>query len=113
MQFKILALSTVVLVSSLSAALIRAAPPTSDPQVDITSPADRSRLAWQSQGSYAVTISYDGKSTRFDEIPSSDVLLATSFVPDADAPTARRAAPLPQALVDITQSNCMCAGARL
>ncbi|WP_066824770.1 c-type cytochrome [Sphingomonas mali] len=107
MQFKILALSTVVLVSSLSAALIRAAPPTSDPQVDITSPADRSRLPWQSQGSYAVTISYDGKSTRFDEIPSSDVLLATSFVPDTDAPAARRAAPLPQALADITRSNCM------
>jgi len=107
MQFKLLALSAVVLVSSLSAALLRAAPPASGPQVDITSPTDRSRLAWQSQGSYAVTTAYDGKSTRFDEIPSTDVLLITTFVPNTDAPAARRVAPLPQALVDITQSNCM------
>lgn len=106
MQFKILALCAVVLVSSLSAALLRAAPPGTSLQVDITSPADHSGLAWQSQGSYAVTIAYGGKSTRFDEIPSTDVLLATTFVPDTDAPAARRAAPLPQALVDMTQSNC-------
>lgn len=107
MQFKILALCAIVLASSLSAALLRAAPPGTGLQVDITSPADRSRLAWQSQGSYAVTIAYDGKSTRFDEIPSSDVLLATTFVPDTDAPAARRVVPPPQALVDMTQSNCM------
>jgi cytochrome c len=107
MQFKLLALSAIVLVSSLSAALLRAAPPAPGLQIDITNPADRSRLAWQSQGSYAVTIAYDGKSTRFDEIPSTDVLLATTFVPDTDAPAARRSATIPQALVDMTQSNCM------
>lgn len=107
MQFKVLALSAVVLGSSLTAALLRAAPPTSGLQIDITSPADRSHLAWQAQGSYAVTVAYDGKSTRFDEIPSGDVLLSTNFVADTDAPAARRAAPLPQALVDVTQSNCM------
>lgn len=107
MQFKLLALSAVVLVSSLSAALLRAAPPASGPQIDITSPVDHSRLAWQSQGSYAVTVAYDGKSTRFDEIPSSDVLLATTFVADTEVPAARRAAPLPEALVQVTQSNCM------
>jgi cytochrome c551/c552 len=107
MQFKLFALSTIALTSCASAALFRAAPPAPGLQVDITSPADRGRLAWQSQGSYAVTIAYDGKSTRFDEIPSTDVLLATIFVLDVGAPAARHIAPLPQALVDITQSNCM------
>ncbi len=107
MQFKVLASSAVVLASSLTAALLRAAPPAPGPQVDITSPADHSRLAWQAQGSYAVTVAYDGKSTRFDEIPSSDVLLAATFVPDTAAPAARRGTPLAQALIDVTQSNCM------
>jgi cytochrome c551/c552 len=106
MRLKVLGLSALVLASSLSAAWLHAAPPASGLQVDITSPADRTHLAWQSQGSYAVTVSYDGKSTKYGEIPPEAVLLGTSFVPDADAPSARRAMPLPQALVDITQSNC-------
>lgn len=106
MHFKVFALSALLLISSLSAALLRAAPPGPGPQVDITLPADRTRLAWQSQSSYAVTVSYDGKSTKFDEIPSNDVLLTTSYVADTDAPAARRALPLAQSLIDITQSNC-------
>jgi cytochrome c551/c552 len=108
MQWKILVLSALVLVSSVSASLLRAAPPAtgSGLQVDIASPADRSRLAWQAQGNYAVTISYDGKSTKYGEIPSENVLLGATFVPDADAPSARGAVPLPQGLIDLAQSNC-------
>lgn len=108
MRWKILVLCALVPVSAPFAALLRAAPPAPGPglQVDITSPADRSRLAWQSQGSYAVTVAYDGKSTKYGEIPAENVLLGTAFVPDVDAPSARRDVPLPQALVDITQSNC-------
>jgi cytochrome c551/c552 len=109
MQWKIPVLSALVLVSSVSASLLRAAPPATGPglQVDITSPGDHSRLAWQSQGSYAVTVSYDGKSTKYGEIPSANVLLGTTFVPDADAPSARRDVLLPQGLIDLTQSNCI------
>jgi cytochrome c len=104
-HIKVFALSVALLMSSLSAALL-AAPPGPGLQVDITLPTDRARLAWQSQGSYAVTVSYDGKSTKFDEIPSNDVLLTTSYAADADAPAARSALPLAQPLIDITQSNC-------
>ncbi|MET0307457.1 MAG: c-type cytochrome [Sphingomonas sp.] len=97
-----------MLASSLSAALLRAAPPAPGPglQVDIAAPADTARLAWQAQGSYAVAVAYDGKSTKYGEIPPNDVLVSAAFIPDTDAPSARRARPLPQALVDITQSNC-------
>lgn len=107
MRFKILAFSAAVLASSVSAALFGAAPSEPDLQVDITSPADRSRLAWQSQGSYAVTVSYGGKSTKFDEIPTSAVLLTATYAADTDAPDARRAVPLAQPLIDVTQSNCV------
>jgi cytochrome c551/c552 len=108
MQWKIPVLSALVLASSVFGALLRAAPPATGPglQVDITNPADRSRLGWQSQGSYAVTVSYDGKSTKYGEIPAENVLLGTTSVSDIDAPSARRDAPLPQGLIDLTQSNC-------
>jgi cytochrome c551/c552 len=108
MKRKILVLSALGLASSVFATLLRAAPPApgSELQVDIASPSDLSRLAWQSQGSYAVTVSYDGKSTKYGEIPTENVLLGTAFVPDVDAPSARRDMPLPQALIDITESNC-------
>ncbi|HEU4959295.1 MAG TPA: c-type cytochrome [Sphingomonas sp.] len=90
------------------AVLLNAAPPAADGlRVDIVSPADRSRLAWNGQGSYAVTVSYDGKSSRYGEIPSNAVLLRTTYAADADAPAARRAEPLPPALVAIGRSNCM------
>jgi cytochrome c551/c552 len=81
-----------------------AAAPPAGLTVDITSPADHSRLPWQSQAPYAVTVSYDGKSTRFGEIPSSAVVVRASYVANAEAPG--RAEPLPDALVEISRSNC-------
>src|SRR5206468_10725483 len=88
--------------------LLNAAPPVAGrvPQVDITAPADRSHQPWNSQVAYAVTASYDGKSTKFDELPGNDVVLRATDVADADAATARRATALPEAVVQISQSNC-------
>ena len=92
--------------SSFAVLLDAAAPPPHGLSVDITSPADHSRLAWSAQGSYAVTVSYNGKSSKYGEIPSNAVLLRTTYAADADA-SARRAEPVPQALVEISRSNCM------
>jgi cytochrome c551/c552 len=74
------------------------------PSVDITAPADRSRVPWGSQAPYAVTVNYDGKSTKFGEIASNDVVLRASFAANADAPS--KAGTLPEALVQISRSNC-------
>lgn len=75
-------------------------------QVDITSPADRSRLPWQAQGNYSVTVSYDGRSTRYGDMPSNQVLVTATYLPDiAKAPPAGGADP-DSGLVAITQSNC-------
>lgn len=94
--------------ASSFAVLLHAATPSSHGlSVDITSPADHSRLAWNAQGSYAVTVSYDGKSSKYGEIPSNAVLLRTTYAADANAPAIRRAAPIPQALIEISRSNCM------
>lgn len=76
-------------------------------QVDITSPADRSRLRWQGQGSYSVAVSYDGKSTKYGDIPSSQIVVTATYLPDVNKmppPTGGDA--LPPGLVAMTQSNC-------
>ena len=83
---------------------VRAAAPATGLIVDITAPANHSRLRWQSRASYAVTASYDGKSTKFGELPSTDILLRASFAANADAPPP--AAALPDALLAISRSNC-------
>jgi cytochrome c len=75
--------------------------------VEITSPADGSRLPWNVQAPYAVTVSYDGKSTRYGELPANDVVLRTTYVANAADAAAAAAAPLPEGLVWISQSNCM------
>jgi len=96
------------LAASSIAVLLHAEPPAPNSlRVDITSPADHSRLAWNGQGSYAVTVSYNGKSSKYGEIPSSAVLLRTTYAADAGAPAARQVQPIAQALVEIGQSNCM------
>jgi cytochrome c551/c552 len=75
-------------------------------RVDIMSPSDPSHRPWNSQVPYSVTASYDGKSTKFGEIPANDVVLRATYVADVDAPGARRGTSLPDALVEISQSNC-------
>lgn len=80
------------------------------PVVRITAPGNDSSHAWNSLVSYGVVVSYRGKSTRYQEIPASEVLLQATYVPDLSA---RAAAPapaggaIPAGLLDIVDSNCL------
>jgi cytochrome c len=105
-KLKLTSLSVAAVSSVSFAFLLHAAPAANGAQVDIISPADGSRHAWNSQVSYAVSASYDGKSTKFGELPANDVVLRATYVADAGAATARRVSALPEALVEISQSNC-------
>ena len=107
-MLKTIGLSIAALSASSFAVLLHAAPAAPGGlTVDITTPADRSRLPWNAQGAYAVTVSYDGKSTRYGEIPADAVVLRATSLADAGAPSARNAAPLPEGVARISQSNCM------
>jgi cytochrome c551/c552 len=87
------------------AALLHATPSADGLAVDITSPAEGSQLAWGAQGSYSVTASYDGKSTKYGDIDANAVLVRTTYVPNLD--TGRQGSrDLPEAVLDIAQSNC-------
>jgi cytochrome c551/c552 len=76
-------------------------------RVDIVDPADGSRLPWQSQASYSVVISYDGKSTRYGDIPATDVVLTAIYAADLGKVAPAQPDSLPQGLVEISRSNCM------
>jgi len=104
---KVIGLSVAALSASSFAFLLHAEPPASGQalRVDITSPADRAGQRWQAQVPYEVTVSYDGKSTKFGELPANDVVLQAAYA--ANAATAKGGGAVPQALVDISQSNCM------
>ena len=110
----VLALSAVLLSCSAYAGSARArhsgavAPP--PPIVKITTPANDSTHAWGSLVSYGIVVTYAGKSTRYQEIPSKDVLLRVAYLPGV----ARMAGkPLPAAIAapaglrDIVESNCL------
>jgi cytochrome c551/c552 len=109
MKLRHSALVIAAIAASSFAILLHAAAPAPNQalEVDITSPADRSHQPWNSQVAYAVTATYDGKSTKFGELPSNDVVLRATYVADADSQTARRASALPEGLMQISQSNCM------
>lgn len=109
MRLKLTALTLAAISVSSFAFLLKAAPPTGGRglEVDITSPADGSHQSWNSSAPYSVTASYDGKSTKFGELPGNDVVLRTTYVADASAPSARRASVLPEGVAQISQSNCM------
>ncbi len=51
-----------------------------------------------------MTVNYEGKSTKFGEIPSNNVVVRATYVADADAMP--KVAALPDALVQISRSNC-------
>lgn len=71
----------------------------------ITSPADRGCLPWQAQRSHSVTVSYDGKSIKYGDIPSNQVIVTAVYMPDVDKAGLRRG--FPPGLVAMTQSNCI------
>jgi len=108
MKMKTIGLSIAALSASFLAVLLRAAPVArSGLNIDITSPADRSRLPWNAQAPYAVTVSYNGKSTKYGELPANVVVLRAAYVSNADAPSSRKAGALPEGVARISQSNCM------
>src|SRR4051812_14630527 len=108
MKLKVFVLAIAAISASSFAFLLSAAPSTAERglRVDITSPADGSHQPWNRQVLYAVTATYDGKSTKFGELPANEVVLRAAYVADGDAPSARRASGLPEALVQISQSAC-------
>lgn len=80
------------------------------PVVKITAPGNGSSHAWNSLVSYGVVVSYQGKSTRYQEIPASRILLRTTYVPDLGARTVEPApvgSAVPAGLLDIVNSNCL------
>lgn len=108
MKLKTIGLSVAALSASSFAVLLHAAPTTrSGLNVDITSPADRSRSPWNAQAPYAVTVSYDGKSTKYGELPANAVVLRATYAANADAPSARNAGALAEGVAAISRSNCM------
>lgn len=106
---RVLGLSIAAIAASSFAFLLHAAPPApaTGLSVDITSPADRSHAAWNAQTPYAAVVSYDGKSTKYGELPANAVVLRATYVADADAPSTRNVAPLSEGIAQISQSNCM------
>lgn len=91
-------------IAGLWLATLAAAPASNGPTIDITAPASGSHFAWQSQVPYAVTVSYDGKSTNFGEIPSNAVVLRASYAANVDVAPHR--APLAEGVAQISRSNC-------
>ena len=92
MKLKVIGLSSLAISAASSAVLLCAAPPAAGRlRVDISSPTDRSRQQWNSHGPFAVTVSYDGKSTKFGELPANDVVLRATYVFDVLAPLGRGA----------------------
>jgi cytochrome c len=78
------------------------------PVVKITAPANGGTYAWNSLVSYSVSVSYLGKSTQYQEIPSNEVLLKATSVPDVSAGEAGAgAAPTPAGLVEIIRLKCV------
>jgi cytochrome c551/c552 len=107
MRVRTIGLSIAAICASSFAVLLHAAAPVPGVQLDITAPADHSRIAWNAQAPYAVTASYNGKSTKFGELPATAVVLRAAYVANADGPAARHVPALPEGLAQISQSNCM------
>lgn len=83
---------------------------TAPPVVQITSPATNSTYPWNSLVNYSVVVTDQGKSTEYQEIPSNQVLVTTTYVPDvskASAEANSAAAPRPDGLLAIVRSNCV------
>src|SRR5690348_3691560 len=78
------------------------------PVVKIKAPANNSTHVWNSLVSYDVVVSYKGKSTEYQEIPASEVLVQATYVPDLAATAAKpaaAAASTPAGLLDIVDSD--------
>ncbi len=80
------------------------------PVVKITAPPNGSMYQWNSLVEYNIVVSDHGKSSKYQEIPSSEVLLKTTYVPDVShiaASSSQMPESLPAGLQNITGSNCL------
>jgi cytochrome c551/c552 len=80
------------------------------PVVKITAPKANSAYRWNTLVNYSIVVSYQGKSTQYQEIPANEVLLKTTYVPDLSSLTgkpATAAAATPAGVVNITHSKCL------
>ena len=80
------------------------------PLVKITAPKNNSTFSWNSLVNYSIVVTYQGRSTQYQEIPSNEVLLKTTYVADLSAMAGKpapTAAPTPTGLLYITSSTCL------
>src|ERR1700709_948261 len=82
--FSILVLSITFLLCNMRPNSVSAQEQGNDgpPLVKITAPKANSFSTWNSLVHYSIVVSYQGKSTQYQEIPSKEVLLKTTYVPD-------------------------------
>jgi cytochrome c len=77
------------------------------PVVKITAPANNSTYTWNSLVSYSVVVSWQGKSTQYQEIPSNEILMRTIYIPDLSKKAGEsEPAATPAGLLDIVRSKC-------
>jgi cytochrome c len=112
LMFSVLALSVAFLLCNVHVISAGAKDQGNDgpPIVKITAPKNNSTYNWNSLVNYSIVVSYLGKSTQYQEIPSNEVLLKTTYVPDLSTMAGKpapAAAPTPAGLLDITNSNCL------
>lgn len=82
----------------------------SAPTVNIVSPANNGAHAWNTLINYNVVVTYDGKSTKYNEIPSNKIIMKTAYVPDVSAINGNKstnATSIPTGVVEISRSNCL------
>jgi cytochrome c len=80
------------------------------PVVKITAPKANSAYRWNTLVNYSIVVTYQGKSTQYQEIPANEVLLKTTYVPDLSSLTGKPAtadAATPAGVLDITHSKCL------
>jgi cytochrome c len=80
------------------------------PLVKITAPANNSTENWNALVNYSVVVTWHGKSTEYQEIPSNQVLITATYVPDLSKGSGEPApatAPVPAGLLDIIRSGCV------
>ena len=111
-MFSVLALSGAFLLCDVHAISASAKDQGNDgpPIVKITAPKNNSTYSWNSLVNYSIVVTYQGRSTQYQEIPSNEVLLRTTYVADLSAMAgepAPTAAPTPPGLLDITNSTCL------
>ncbi|MGH9588720.1 MAG: c-type cytochrome [Acidobacteriaceae bacterium] len=77
------------------------------PVVTINTPSNNSAYSWNSLVNYSVTVTWNGKSTQYQEIPSNEVLITTTYVPDLSTTSQPASEPTPPGLLTIIRSGCI------